>query len=75
MVSTATSTSLDMRGKIITTFIAYAAARRLAELAEGRRWNCSPTPAMQSTTTYAPGAGPLDRSLPAPSAATAPAGM
>jgi predicted peroxiredoxin/TusA-related sulfurtransferase len=35
MMSTATSTSLDMRGKTITTFIAYAAARRLAELAEG----------------------------------------
>ena len=29
------STSLDMRGKTITTFIAYAAARRLTELAEG----------------------------------------
>ena len=34
-MSTVTSTSLDMRGKTITTFIAYAAARRLAELAEG----------------------------------------
>ena len=35
-MSTATSTSLDMRGKTITTFIAYAAARRLAEMAEGQ---------------------------------------
>ena len=33
---TATATSLDMRGKTITTFIAYAAARRLAEMAQGQ---------------------------------------
>jgi len=32
---TATSASLDLRGKTITTFIAYAAAWRLAGLAEG----------------------------------------
>ena len=31
----ATSTSLDVRGKTITTFIAYEAARRLAELPDG----------------------------------------
>jgi predicted peroxiredoxin/TusA-related sulfurtransferase len=31
----ATSTSLDMRGKTITTFIAYGASRRLADLADG----------------------------------------
>ena len=34
-MSTATSTSLDMRGKTITTFIAYQAAGRLAGLADG----------------------------------------
>jgi predicted peroxiredoxin/TusA-related sulfurtransferase len=34
-VSIATSTSLDMRGKTITTFVAYAAAERLAALADG----------------------------------------
>lgn len=35
MSTTTTRTSLDMRGKSITTFIAYETARRLADLADG----------------------------------------
>jgi predicted peroxiredoxin/TusA-related sulfurtransferase len=35
-MSTATSASLDMRGKTITTFIAYGAAKRLAAMADGQ---------------------------------------
>ena len=34
-MSTATGTSLDMRGKSITTFIAYETLRQLADLADG----------------------------------------
>jgi len=34
-MATATPASLDMRGKTITTYIAYGAAQELAELAEG----------------------------------------
>ena len=36
MMSAATSASLDMRGKTITTFIAYEAATQLADLADGQ---------------------------------------
>jgi TusA-related sulfurtransferase len=35
-MSIATSASLDMRGKTITTFIAYGAAKRLAAMADGQ---------------------------------------
>ncbi len=35
-MSIATSASLDMRGKTITTFIAYDAAKRLASMADGQ---------------------------------------
>jgi TusA-related sulfurtransferase len=34
-MSTTTRTSLDMRGKTITTFIAYETFRQLADLADG----------------------------------------
>jgi len=75
MMPASTLASLDMRGKTITTFIAYQAAGQLAALGDGEALELVTDAGRISTMTSGPGAGRWVRSWSVPSAPVTSAAM